>query len=147
MAPTPKVPHGQRLQRCEARVLMVIAEVRQVQGFWLLAGENGTLEPQMRNSDTETSSETIATRKMKPAVKGVDLYAEKHYNYDLSRVTDNLAPGLVPSSHSNEQGLTQVVKRIPQALCVSPRAMPSPGSSTAALRLPLHPRPPLGGLG
>lgn len=40
-------------------------------GFWLLAGENGTLKPQMRNSDTETSSETIATRKMKPAVKGV----------------------------------------------------------------------------
>lgn len=71
MAPAPKVPHGQRLQRCEARVLTVIAEVRQVQGFWLLAGENGTLEPQMRNSDTETSSETIATRKMKPAVKGV----------------------------------------------------------------------------
>lgn len=71
MAWAPKVPHGQRLQRCEARVLTVIAEVRQVQGFWLLAGENGTLEPQMRNSDTETSSETIATRKMKPAVKGV----------------------------------------------------------------------------
>lgn len=42
-----------------------------MQGFWLLAGENGTLKPQMRNSDTETSSETIATRKMKPAVKGV----------------------------------------------------------------------------
>lgn len=51
----------------------------------------------------------------------VDLYAEKHYNYDLSRVTDILAPGLVPSSHSKEQGLTQVVKRIPRALCVSPR--------------------------
>jgi len=44
-----------------------------VQGFWLLAGENGTFKPQMRNSDTETSSETIATRKMKPAVKGVDV--------------------------------------------------------------------------
>lgn len=70
MAPAPKIPHGQRLQCCEARVLPVIAEVRQVQGFWLLAGENGTLKPQMRNSDTETSSETIATRKMKPAVKG-----------------------------------------------------------------------------
>lgn len=61
----------------------------------------------------------------------VDLYAEKHYNYDLSRVTDILAPGLVPSSHSNEQGLTRVVKCILQALCVSPRAVPSPGSSTS----------------
>lgn len=44
-----------------------------MQGFWLLAGENGTFKPQMRNSDTETSSETIATRKMKPAVKGVGM--------------------------------------------------------------------------
>lgn len=41
-----------------------------------------------------------------------------------------MAPGLVPSSHSNKQGLTRVVKRIPQALSVSPHAMPSPGSST-----------------
>lgn len=42
-----------------------------MQGFQLLVGENGALKPQMRNNDTETSSETIATRKMKPAVKGV----------------------------------------------------------------------------
>lgn len=64
---------------------LVIAEVRRVQGFWLLAGENGTFKPQMRNSDTETSSETIATRKMKPAVKGVGMkrssQSKKHVGF------------------------------------------------------------------
>ena len=85
MAPAPKFPHGQRLQYRGARVPPVIAEVRQVQGFWPLAGENGTLKPQMRNSDTETSSETIATRKMKPAVKGVGVkrssQSERHVDF------------------------------------------------------------------
>lgn len=85
MAPAPKFPHGQRLQRRGARVPLVIAEVRRVQGFWLLAGENGTFKPQMRNSDTETSSETIATRKMKPAVKGVGMkrssQSKKHVGF------------------------------------------------------------------
>lgn len=45
------------------------AEAGQVQGFGLLAGEYGAVEPQMRNSDTETGSETIATRKVKPAAR------------------------------------------------------------------------------
>lgn len=41
-----------------------------------------------------------------------------------------MAPGPVPSSHSNKQGLTRAVKRILQAQHVAPHAMPSPVRTT-----------------
>lgn len=40
-----------------------------MQRFGLLVGEYGAGEPQMSNSDTETGSETSATRKVKPAAR------------------------------------------------------------------------------